>query len=256
MDRHLDASGAASAPTAPVNALGANVYPQGGMAPSEPGPWWFHMVAEEMRNLIVAAGLTPDRGDLDQLAQAVAELVAAAPNPVGPHTVSIPAGALRSRATNGCAPLAVSAGAAGQPDVDYLAFDGSAVEYAKITIPMPKGWNEGTVKAEFQWRRASGAGAADVVWGMRAVAVSDNDTPAANFGAAATVTDDAKTATANFSFSGFTGDCTIGGGPAEGDLVMFEFFRLPTDAADTLDGVDAWLTSVRLIYTTSAPTDA
>lgn len=259
MDRSYLSGAAGTPPAAP--AAPSVGYPQSanpglGIPATKPGKYWYYMITEELRAVIAAAGITPDMEDVSQLSQAIAELVAAAPNPVGPHTISIPAAALRPRATNGCAPLAVSAGAAGQPDVDYLAFDGDAAEYAKITIPMPKGWNEGMVKAEFQWRRASGTGAADVVWGMRAVAVSDNETPVTNFGSNATVTDDAKTTTANFALSGFTGDCTIGGSPAEGDLVMFEFFRLPADAADTLASVDAWLSSVRLTYTTAAATDA
>lgn len=71
MDRHWDASGAAAAPAAPVNILGPNVYPQGGASPSEPGPWWFHMITEELRAVLVAAGETPDRGTLNQLVTAM-----------------------------------------------------------------------------------------------------------------------------------------------------------------------------------------
>lgn len=71
MDRHWDANGAAIAPAAPINVLGSNVYPQAGVAPSEPGPWWFHMLTEELRSMIVAGGLTPDRVTLDQLSRAV-----------------------------------------------------------------------------------------------------------------------------------------------------------------------------------------
>lgn len=71
MDRHLDSSGAASAPTVPANVMGPNVYPQGGVSPSLPGPWWFHMVTEEMRAAIAVAGLTPDRANVTQLSDAI-----------------------------------------------------------------------------------------------------------------------------------------------------------------------------------------
>lgn len=82
MDRHWDVNGAASAPAVPVNVLGPNVYPQAGVSPSMPGPWWFHMVTEEMRSVISAAGLTPDRADLTQLVEAIDLLItAAAPQP-------------------------------------------------------------------------------------------------------------------------------------------------------------------------------
>lgn len=174
----------------------------------------------------------------------------------GKMAIPIPASALVPRSANGCAVLATTAGAANQPDVPYLAFDGAAKEYAGFLLRMPKSWNEGTVTAAFSWRRASGTGAANVVWGIRAVAISDNESPAANFGSDATVTDAANTTTANFNLSGETGACTIAGTPAEGDLVFFEVFRDGASGSDTLNSVDAWLSSVTLFITTTAPNDA
>jgi hypothetical protein len=175
---------------------------------------------------------------------------------VGKQTIFIPATAMTPRRTNGCASLAYSNGASNQPDVPYLAFDSAANEYASFMVWMPKGWNESTVTARYPWRRASGTGAANVVWGLRAVAVSNGDNPAANFGSGATVTAAAQTTTANFAFSAETSACTIGGSPAEGDLVMFEVYRDAVNGSDTLDGVDAWLSGIQLFYTTNAATDA
>jgi hypothetical protein len=172
------------------------------------------------------------------------------------RAVFIPATAMTPRSANGCAPLATTNGAANQPDIPYLAFDGTADEFAGFYMQMPKSWNESTVTARFQWRRASGTGAANVVWAIRGVAVSDNDTPAATFGTAATVTDDAKTTTANFALSAETGACTIGGTPAQDDLVFFEVFRDPDNASDTLTAVDAWLTGVTLFITLNQADDA
>lgn len=76
MDRHWDANGAAGAPAAPVNVLGPNVYPQGGFAPSEPGPWWYHMITEEIRKVITDAAMTPDRSDPTQLSAAIQRMIA------------------------------------------------------------------------------------------------------------------------------------------------------------------------------------
>ncbi|MEQ1663165.1 MAG: hypothetical protein ABL877_10775 [Thiobacillus sp.] len=174
----------------------------------------------------------------------------------GKHDIPLPAGSLRPRDNNGCAPLSATSGATGQPDVPYLAFAATPAQYAGIAIRMPKGWDRGNVTASFQWRRASGTSAANVIWGMRAVAVSNGDSPAAAFGSAAVVTAAAEL-NADFALSGETGPCTIGGSPAAGDLVFFEFFRDAdsTSPADTLT-VDAWLTGVTLHYTTEANTDA
>jgi hypothetical protein len=121
---------------------------------------------------------------------------------------------------------------------------------------MPKSWDEGTITTKFSWRRASGTGAADVVWGVRAVALSDNETPAAAFGSDANATDAASTTTANFNLSHESDPCTVGGTPAEGDLVFFEIFRDGAAGADTLNSVDAWLSEITLCITTNEVNDA
>lgn len=171
------------------------------------------------------------------------------------QAIPIPAYALMPRSANGCATLAMSSGAANQPDVPYLAFDGAAKEYAGIALRMPKSWDEGTVTAAFSWRRASGTGAANVVWGMRAVAIADNDTPAVAFGSDATVTDAASTTTANMNVSGETSACTVAGSPGAGELTFFEFFRDGASGSDTLDAVDAWLTEVTLFINVDTDDD-
>lgn len=173
----------------------------------------------------------------------------------GKHDLPLPAGSLQPRKTNGCSALAFITGATGQPDIPYLAFAATPAQYCGIAFRMPKGWDRGTVTASFQWRRASGTAAANVIWGMRAVAVSSGDSPITSHGAAAVVTAAAE-GDADFAFSGETGPCTIGGSPQAGDLVFFEFFRDAdsTSPADTLVDI-AWLTSVTLHYTTEANTD-
>lgn len=175
----------------------------------------------------------------------------------GLHTIGIPAASLRPRQSNGPAALATTSGASGQPDVPYLAFDGAAAEYATFgPFWLPKSWGAGTLKARMAWRRASGTGAADVVWAMRGLTIGDNESPAQAFGTAATVTAAASTTTANFKFSGFTGDCTLAGSPAKGDLVFLEVYRDGAAGGDTLNSVDAWLSAVELLYTTDARDDA
>ncbi len=169
----------------------------------------------------------------------------------GKHSFFLPATALKPRSANGCAALATSNGASGQPDVHYLAFDGAAAEYAGAMVQMPVDWGGGTITAKFCWRRASGTGAANVVWGIRALSVADAESPVANFGTGATVTDAASTTTANFNNSGETGACTIGGTPAAGELVFIEVYRDGASGSDTLDAVDAWLTGVTIFYTTN-----
>lgn len=167
----------------------------------------------------------------------------------GWRTIGIPAAAFTPRSANGCADLAKSNGASNQPDVPYLAFDGSAKEYAGFHFPLPESYKAASVlRARFKWRRASGTGAANVVWGVRGLSVGDSESPAQNFGSDATVTAAADTTTADFDISGWTGDITLAGTPAGGEIVFLEVFRDGASGDDTLNSVDAWLTGVELQY--------
>ena len=76
----------------------------------------------------------------------------------------------------------------------------------------------------------------------------------AAFGTAVTVTD-AVTAANDVMISAETSAITIGGTPAEGDIVVFQFYRDAASGSDTL-AADAKLLSVKLFITTNAATDA
>jgi len=41
---------------------------------TQPGAWWFYMIGEEVRNAIIAGGLTPNPYDSTQLFQAINNL--------------------------------------------------------------------------------------------------------------------------------------------------------------------------------------
>jgi hypothetical protein len=78
MDRYNRGAGSASAPSAPAspaNPFFTEGNPTLGVPATQPGPWWFHMMTEELRAVIVAAGLTPDHTDVTQLTQAIAALI-------------------------------------------------------------------------------------------------------------------------------------------------------------------------------------
>jgi hypothetical protein len=87
MDRSYAAHTSLTAPTLPASP--ATGYPQGGdigVSPTQAGPYWFHMITESLRNVIVAAELDPDASDLTLLAQAIQALATSAASsglPVG-----------------------------------------------------------------------------------------------------------------------------------------------------------------------------
>lgn len=57
--------------------------PATGTPATVPGPYWFHSITEEMRNVILLAGLTPDYNDLTQFSQAINALISQNLLPVG-----------------------------------------------------------------------------------------------------------------------------------------------------------------------------
>lgn len=170
----------------------------------------------------------------------------------GIETISVPAGAIRPGQNSGAAALSTAAGSdATKPDYDYLAFDASTEEYAQLWVKMPKSWNEGTITATFVWTAASGSG--DVIWGIRGVALGNDDPFDTAFGTAQTVTDTLITAE-DVHITSATSAVTIAGTPAEGDTVVFQVYRDADAGGDTL-AVDARLVGVMINYTTDAGTD-
>jgi hypothetical protein len=172
---------------------------------------------------------------------------------IGQHMLPVPARGMNPRSANGCAALAVSAGASGQPDYEYLAFDPSAVEYAEFSIDMPESWDEGTVTFQAVWAHPSTSTNFGVTWSLQGLAVSDNESIAQNFGTAQNSNDTGGT-TGNKYKSPTSSAITIAGTPATADTVFFRIAREVADGGDTM-AVDAHLIGIRLYYTTAAEVD-
>lgn len=77
MDRYLEVAHSATPPSAPPASSGypTNGNPQTATPATEPGEWWFHMITEEIRNVIAAAGITPNHAAVNQLAAAIQQLI-------------------------------------------------------------------------------------------------------------------------------------------------------------------------------------
>ena len=171
-------------------------------------------------------------------------------NQSGKQAIPIPASAMKPRATTGAA-IGTTETATFKINYDTLDFDGTGGEFAQFMIAMPKGWNESTVSFQAIWMGGATGG---VAWGLQGVAISDDDLADASFGTAVTVVD-SVTATTDVMMTSESGAITIAGSPAEGDLVVFQIFRDPTHASDTM-AADAKLIAIRLFITTNAPNDA
>lgn len=172
---------------------------------------------------------------------------------VGKQSIWVPAAAMIPRATNGAAAGSVEM-TTNKNMVKTLDFDASTQEFAQFDIRMPKSWNEGTVTFVPVWSHPSTATNFGVVWGMDAVAISDDDALDVAFGTEQTSTDTGGT-TNDLYHGPESSAITIAGTPAANDLVMFRVHRNPASGSDTM-AVDARLHGVMLFYTTDAATDA
>jgi hypothetical protein len=94
-----------------------------------------------------------------------------------------------------------------------------------------------------------------VAWGLQAIAASDGDAINTAFGTPVVVTDDAQSAAQDVYVTAESGAVTIGGTPAEGDVVFFRLFRDVSDSNDDMTE-DARLIGIKIFYTVNASTDA
>lgn len=80
MDRAFSSGASGTPPTAPGSpstGYATSGNPGTATPATKPGAWWYHMVTEELRKLIVDAGLTPDFTNTSQVSQAVQAMIAA-----------------------------------------------------------------------------------------------------------------------------------------------------------------------------------
>jgi hypothetical protein len=170
----------------------------------------------------------------------------------GKQTIWIPAGAMKSRTTNGAATGTLEMTTNKNMFVT-LDFDTTTQEFAQFEVFFPKSWDLGTVTFEPVWSHASTATNFGVVWALQGVARSNDDAGDVAFGTEQTSTDTGGT-TNDIYIGPVSSAITIGGTPAAGDTVQFQIKRNPSDGSDTL-AVDARLHGIRLVYTINTNTD-
>jgi hypothetical protein len=170
----------------------------------------------------------------------------------GKETIWIPAAAMYPESTNGCASLAQVELSNG-PELKALDFDKSSDEHAQFTIAFPKSWNEGTVTFQAYFT-ATSTDTGTTAWGLSGVSLSDNGDLNTAFGTTVVATAKAHSGTSNdLDVTAESGDVTIAGSPAAGDLCIFQVLR--DVSADDLDA-DARLLGIKLFFTTDAANDA
>jgi hypothetical protein len=74
MDRKWKSGASGAPPSSSDNASTGYATagnPGTGVPATKPGPWWYHIITEEIRAVIVAAGITPDIANAGQLLEAL-----------------------------------------------------------------------------------------------------------------------------------------------------------------------------------------
>jgi hypothetical protein len=190
---------------------------------------------------------------LSRTAAGAVAIEGAAVKTAGKETVWVSASAMRPRSVNGPGGPNVVNLATNNITISTLDFDATNFECAVFEIAMPKSWNEGTFTCQFVWSHAATTTNFGVVWGLEALATSDDDAMDAALGTLVQTTDTGGTTNDRYISPESTA-VTAAGSPAEGDVVYFQVSRRPADASDTM-AIDARLHGIRLFFTTNAAND-
>lgn len=172
----------------------------------------------------------------------------------GKETVSMPAGAMVSRDTNGAAAGSFET-TTNKVMVKTFDFDSAADEFVQFQVDTPKGWDASTVTAQLKWRHAATTVNFGTAFFIQGMALADGDALDTAFGTAVAFGADTGGTTDAIYTTSETGAITIAGTPAKSDLLFFQIYRDVSDAGDNM-AIDASLVSVKLFYTTDAINDA
>lgn len=129
-------------------------------------------------------------------------------------------------------------------------FDADAAgESVQSDYPLPPEWDAGTIKVRFFWKPVN-ATSGDVVWGIAAGSMTDNETGGNTLGTEATVTDTVQTGTNTLHVTAWTSAITVGGSPSAGHYVWYKPRRLGSNGSDTMTN-KARLFGIQVSYTES-----
>lgn len=171
----------------------------------------------------------------------------------GKRKIWVPARAMDPRVTNGPS-VGVSEMATNKNNYTSLDFDTTTQEFAQFTVCFGNSWDKGTVTFQPVWSHASTSTNFGVVWALQAVALSDTDAMDVAFGTEQTSTDTGGTTNTRY-IGPESSAITIAGSPANGDQILFQIKRNPSDGSDTM-AIDARLNGLWIYFTDTGANDA
>ena len=205
---------------------------------------------------IVVGDGTTDPVALAAFSSSTGNLLAAKGGTIGQQTLWIPAGAMEPRVTTAPATLAAVEVGTSLIALRTMDFADLADDHAGFAVQMPKGWDEGTVVAQYVWSTlgTQTGGLDGVAWFIRAGAYASSDVLTTALGTAVGISQNHSATANDVMISAETAAITIAGSPAAEEWVYFEIYRDVSDAADDLD-IDARLHGVKIHYTIDAGND-
>lgn len=180
--------------------------------------------------------------------------LAAVPQGIGKFAWYFPIGAMISRVTNGGA-FAQLETATNKIMLDSIDFDASTIEYGQFKVRMPKSWDLGQISFSATWSHSTTTTNFKVSWGLRAVAISDNEAADAAMGTPVYSNDTGGVAGRIYT-SPVSADMTVAGSPSAEDFVVYEIFRKADDATNDTLAIDARLHGITLYVQSNAGSDA
>lgn len=184
--------------------------------------------------------------------EGVAQLSTATGIAQGTHTIWIPAQAFFARTTNGAGAESRELTTNDDVMVKGWAFDQTTEEAIQCYVAFPDSWNEGTITAIPYWTTDEGASSETCVFGIRGLALSNDDPmDSTEFGTEVN-SSDTWIADNDVHVGPETAAITIGGSPAAGDLCILQVARKV--ASDDLSG-DAHFLGLKVKYTVNSSTD-
>lgn len=169
----------------------------------------------------------------------------------GEDTVFVPASAMTPSASGGCSAFETTATSSGNPDINHLSFSNSGTQTAQFHLQLPKRWDGNDIKVQALWTGLT-ADAGDVEFEVSALAVGNDDAIDASFGTAVALSD--TFIAAEDVHATPEGTLTVGGTPAEGDLIFFKVSR--DNGIGSNRAAPANLLGLRIVFAVSGISDS
>lgn len=158
------------------------------------------------------------------------------------RTITLTAGFLAPTTTSGCATVATDEFTTNDIDYSYLAFDSSSTESAFAVVQMPDSWDAGAIQYRYSWWSDTGTTSDTVVMSLSGRSYADGDSVDQAPGTAVTLSD-TNVSPKTIRTSSWSGDVTLAGTPAAGEVVYLKLSKTGGTMAE-----DAKLSQLQIRY--------